>query len=232
MKGEKDSNENVRAHWIREQLRSLPNGLRILDAGAGEQQYKDACMHLNYVSQDFAQYKPENLPSGLQMEKWDYKQLDIISDITSIPEPDGSFDAVLCSEVLEHVPDPVAAIKELARLVKSGGQLILTAPFCSITHFAPFHFSTGFNRFFYEHHLPILGFEIEVFEQNGNYFDWLEQELGRMPSVANRYANTEPGRIDYRKIGMVRKLLRDLSSKENSSSELLSFGCHIRARKK
>lgn len=227
-----DINEHNRAVWIRKQLVSLQDGLRLLDAGAGEQQYKNSCGHLNYVSQDFAQYKPDNIPSGLQMEKWEYPTLDIVSDIRSIPEPDASFDAVLCSEVLEHVPDPVAALTELARLTKSGGVLLLTAPFCSLTHFAPFHFSTGFNRFFYEYHLPALGFTIEELQYNGNYFDWLHQELGRLPSIAQRYAGHETSRFEYRKIGAVRELLQELSEKGKQSTELLAFGCHVRARKK
>lgn len=226
------SNEVTRSAWIRAQLRALPAGNRILDAGAGEQQYRDACSHLQYVSQDFAQYKPENLPSGLQMEKWDYKQLDIVSDITAIPENDGAFDAVLCTEVLEHVPDPVAALKELSRLLKTGGVLILTAPFCSITHFAPFHFASGLNKYFYEHHFPLMNLEIEEISTNGNYFSWLEQELGRLPSIAHRYAKKETGRLEYRKISALRKMLKELSANDSGSGDLLYFGNHIRARKK
>ena len=65
------------------------------------------------------------------MGSWDQTGLDIVGDITSIPEPDASFDAILCVEVLEHVPDPLAALRELGRLLKPNGQLILTAPFCS-----------------------------------------------------------------------------------------------------
>lgn len=227
-----DTNEERRRKWITDQLSALPEGSSLLDAGAGEQQYRSACKHLHYVSQDFAQYKPENLPKGLQMEKWEYPALDIVSDITSIPRPDQSFDAILCSEVLEHVPDPVAALKELARLTRSGGQLILTAPFCSLTHFAPYHFSTGFNRYFYEHHLSLLGFTIEELSYNGNYFDWLDQELGRLPSIADRYSGKEPSRFDYRRITAVRKLLKELSATGKESTELLALGCHVLARKK
>jgi len=63
--------------------------------------------------------------------------VDVISDITSIPLPDASFDACLCTEVLEHLPHPIEALRELARLLRPGGRLILTAPFCSLTHFSP-----------------------------------------------------------------------------------------------
>ena len=40
-------------------------------------------------------------------------------DITAIPHPDDSFDAILCIHVLEHVPDDRAAMRELARVLKS-----------------------------------------------------------------------------------------------------------------
>src|ERR1041385_5730478 len=136
------TNEENRAAWIGKQLEKLPGNSRLLDAGAGEQQYKKFCKHLNYVSQDFAQYAPEKMEEGLQMEKWNYGRLDIVSDITAIPEPDKSFDAILCTEVFEHIPDPPAALKEFSRLLRKGGTLILTAPFTSLTHFAPYHYYT------------------------------------------------------------------------------------------
>ncbi len=85
---------------------------------------------------------------------WDNTKLDIVSDITSIPLPDASVDAIMCTEVFEHIPDPIAAVKEFGRLVKPGGYLLITAPFASLTHFAPYHFASGLSRFFYEKHLP------------------------------------------------------------------------------
>jgi ubiquinone/menaquinone biosynthesis C-methylase UbiE len=128
-------------------LKKIPAGYKILDAGAGECQFKKYCTHLNYVSQDFAQYNGDG-NVGLQMGSWDNTQLDIVSDITSIPVADGSFDAVMCTEVLEHVPDPVAALKEMNRTLRSGGYLMITVPFASLTHFAPYHFASGLNKFF------------------------------------------------------------------------------------
>jgi ubiquinone/menaquinone biosynthesis C-methylase UbiE len=133
-------NDKNRVEWLRKTLKSIPSGLRILDAGAGEKRFKDFCSHLDYVSQDFAQYNGEGDKTGLQMGKWDQANLDIVSDITSMPEPDESFDAILCTEVFEHIPDPISAIKEFSRLLKRGGRLIITAPFCCGTHFAPYYF--------------------------------------------------------------------------------------------
>lgn len=46
-------NEERRNEWIEKQLKSIPDGLRILDAGAGELRWKKFCSHLEYVSQDF-----------------------------------------------------------------------------------------------------------------------------------------------------------------------------------
>ena len=149
-----DHNQADRDVWIEKQLKALNDGVRILDAGAGEQKYKKYCSHLDYVSQDFGQYDGVGDSKGLQTEKWDQRSLDIICDITKIPQPDRSFDAILCLEVLEHLPEPILAIKEFNRILKSGGKLILTAPFCSLTHYSPYHFYSGFNSYFYKKHLP------------------------------------------------------------------------------
>jgi SAM-dependent methyltransferase len=50
-------------------------------------------------------------------------------DIHRLTHADGTFDAVVCLDVLEHVPDPVAAVAELARVLAPGGFGILTFPF-------------------------------------------------------------------------------------------------------
>ena len=79
------------------------------------------------------------LAEGLQTGEWDTSRIDLVSDITEIPAPDASFDAILCSEVLEHIPEPTHALDEFMRLLRPGGTLILSAPFASLVHFAPYH---------------------------------------------------------------------------------------------
>jgi SAM-dependent methyltransferase len=65
---------------------------------------------------------------GLHTSHWDTASVDIVSDITSIPEPDASFDAILCSEVLEHVPDPKKFMSEVYRVGKGRGYLEFPLP--------------------------------------------------------------------------------------------------------
>mgnify|MGYP000872371807 CR=1 FL=1 len=93
-----------RDKWIKDSLSSLPKGSSILDAGAGESKYKKFCGHLKYTSQDIAEYDGQGDGYGIQTQTRDYSNLDIISDITSIPVEDGSFDSVMCIEVFEHLP--------------------------------------------------------------------------------------------------------------------------------
>ena len=143
-------NELNRQAWLKKTLGALPAGSRLLDAGAGELQNRLHCGHLAYVSQDFCQYEGQRggVPAeGLQCSSWDTSRIDLVSDITAIPAPDASFDAILCSEVLEHVPEPTHALDEFARLLKPGGVVILTAPFSSNVHMAPYHFCSGFSRY-------------------------------------------------------------------------------------
>jgi SAM-dependent methyltransferase len=139
------NNEPSRSKWLKETLSKLPDSLKILDAGAGELANKKYCTHLDYVSQDLCEYEGSGNSSGLQTGVWNTNEIDIISDIVNIPEPNESYDAILCSEVFEHLPDPVRAMHEFKRLFKKDGLLIITAPFCSLTHFAFYHFSLGFN---------------------------------------------------------------------------------------
>jgi SAM-dependent methyltransferase len=112
------SNISNRERWLKKTLRKIPKGKKILDAGAGELQYKKYCEHLKYTSQDFAEYNGEGNTSGLQMGSWDNTKLDIVSDITSIPVANASFDAIMCVEVFEHIPKPIDAIKEFSRILK------------------------------------------------------------------------------------------------------------------
>jgi len=53
---------------------------------------------------------------------------DLRLDVTALALPDGAFDAVICSHVLEHVPDDAAAMRELRRVAAPGGFTLVTVP--------------------------------------------------------------------------------------------------------
>jgi SAM-dependent methyltransferase len=225
-------NAATRDAWVAEALTALPPGARLLDAGAGECQYKKHCGHLKYVAQDNSVYDGKG-DTGLQTGTWDFSKIDIVSDVVDIPEPDASFDAVLCTEVLEHLPDPVRALDEMARLLRPGGTFIITAPFWSLTHFAPYHYATGFNRYFYEFHLGRLGFDIVEMTPNGNFFECVGQELRRVADMAQRFSGGDkPTLLELHATQIVLAMVERMSARDTGSPEMLHFDCQVRAVKR
>lgn len=58
----------------------------------------------------------------------DPRGVDLSLDITGMDLPDGAFDAVVCSHVLEHVADDRAAMRELRRITQLGGWCLVSVP--------------------------------------------------------------------------------------------------------
>ena len=116
--------------------------------------------------------------------------------------------------------------------VRPNGMVVtgtLTAPFCSLTHLAPYHFATGFSRYWYRTHLPSMGFEVRELKENGNFFEYLAQEVRRSRGVARRYANDNLSDHEWEAAETLLGAMERLSSKDRGSSELLHFGCHVLA---
>lgn len=191
--------QKTRDTWVNQQLSNLPSGSKILDAGCGSQRYRESCKHLEYKSQDFGKYTQDDLEGfdtsiGNQkgfdstltsQDSYLYGRLDYEGDICSIQEEDSYFDAILCTEVLEHLTKPRDAVEELLRVLKPGGIIILTAPTHSLKHMDPYHFYTGFTNRFYEQLSDDFSCELLSIEQNLEYYGVMALELARSMSKMN-----------------------------------------------
>ena len=101
----------------------------LLDVGAGQAPWRELLdSQVNYVAIDTA----SAAEFGMQR-----KAGIVYYDGVTIPFPDASFDHLLCSEVLEHVPDEHGFMTEITRVLRPGGTLILTVPWSARVHHLP-----------------------------------------------------------------------------------------------
>ncbi len=130
---------------------SLPAGSSIADVGAGLAPFRELFSHVRYLTVDRAES-----PHG------DESDFDIVASAEAIPLEGASLDAILCTQVLEHLPEPAEALKEFFRLLKPDGKLFLTAPLVWEEHEKP-HDYFRYTRSGLAHLLDRAGFRsIEI----------------------------------------------------------------------
>lgn len=105
----------------------------LLDVGCGNKPYK-SCFEPFVDTHIGLEYSPESVYRGCAA--------DFFGNAMQIPLADNSVDTVLCTEVLEHLPNPEKAIAEFARILRPSGIVITTAPF-----FYPIHDAWDFFRY-------------------------------------------------------------------------------------
>jgi ubiquinone/menaquinone biosynthesis C-methylase UbiE len=176
-----DFNQRGRDEWVRMKAAVIPEGSRVLDVGAGTCPYRNLFNHCDYRTHDFKRYQGEKLGGTTE-----YGVIDYVSDVSAIPESSGFFDVILCTEVLEHVPEPIEALREISRLIRKGGVVLITAPLGSGLHQEPYHFYGGYTPHWYRHFGEKFGFRIAEVTPNGGFFRMLAQECNRAGSFLSR----------------------------------------------
>jgi SAM-dependent methyltransferase len=117
--------------FLRPALAQLPPGT-VLDVGAGQAPWRGWLpAHCQYTGLDVANAGDFGMSRGADITYYDGK---------TMPFASGSFDTALCVEVLEHAPEPDALMAEIARVLKPGGQLLMTVPWSARRHHIPYDF--------------------------------------------------------------------------------------------
>lgn len=135
---------------------------RVLDLGAGMAKYKPILIKnaADYVACDVR--KTENI--------------DTVCDVTNLIFALESFDTVISTQVFEHVDNPFSVVREIKKVLKAGGNAIITAPFM-----VPFHADPKdnfrFSREGLEEIFKSSGFEIVDSGIYGGFFMVLSEML-------------------------------------------------------
>ena len=132
---------------------------RMLDVGAGQAPWKGMLpATAEYVGLDV--YAAGDFGMSRRGEI-------VLYDGVTLPFEVAEFDNAMCIEVLEHVPDPVAFLREVGRVLKPGAPIFLTVPWAARIHHVP-HDYHRFTRFRLEALLEESGFDTISLTERGN----------------------------------------------------------------
>jgi SAM-dependent methyltransferase len=164
------------AAWLERQAR-IGEGYRVLDVGCGPKPYYPffAGRASEYIGVDVV----ENPVAELR------------GSVESLPVEDGSFDLVLCTQVLEHCDDPAQAVRELRRVTAPGGRVLASTHGVQWYHPSPVDYwrwtHEGLRRLFTTN---ADWSELEV-EPSGGTSACLAMLLGAYTEVAFRRARAK-----------------------------------------
>jgi SAM-dependent methyltransferase len=119
----------------------------VLDVGCGEQPLRER------VEAAGASYV------GLDVTQNASRTVAVVGSVLELPFDADRFDVVICSEVLEHVPEPRQALAEIARVLVPGGRLVLSTPFLYPLHESPYDYFR-YTPFFYDYAAREVGLQL------------------------------------------------------------------------
>ena len=163
--------------FVREVANGLSPGTVILDVGAGSAPYRELFAHCEYITADWTRSPHEQS-----------SEVDVLANAQALPLKNDTADAVLLTQVLEHVVDPAAVLLEMSRVLRPGGRLFLTVPFVWEVHEAPFDF-WRFTPFSLQDLLTSAGFEGVVIQPRTDCFTTTAQLLRNLRSAMGRAAD-------------------------------------------
>jgi len=159
---------------------NINSGSLVLDAGAGDDPYKELFKDINYHSTDFGKVNKIYAPCTY------------ICDLVSIPIRSNSYDAIIFTQVLEHVPEPELVLQELFRILKPGGIMFFTSPLFFSEHEIPYDFYR-YTKFGLNYLFDKVGFSIERINWLEGYFGTLgyqyEHESRDLPYLPMQFSN-------------------------------------------
>lgn len=138
---------------------SHSNGF-VLDLGCGEMPYREL------IERNAKRYFALEYPGAANFFDEKIDKVDVYGDAQVIPFAKNVFDTVFSTEVLEHVPRSSAMLSESFRILKEGGILIMTVPYCYKIHMEP-HDYFRFTKYGLTHLLDNVGFQILDMKSNG-----------------------------------------------------------------
>lgn len=163
------------ARGVEDLTRGL-KGRRVIDVGCGVQPYRGMLGGFSqYVGFD-SPLRPDSATSA-----------DAFGDATALPFVAACADAVLCTEVMEHVADPPVMLAEIRRVLAPGGHLVLSVPFTWHIHDEPFDY-WRFTEYGLRLVLERAGFEVVVLQSvNGMVGALLQSRCYMFLHVAGRF---------------------------------------------
>ena len=115
------------------------------------------------------------------------KRPDVQADAASIPFAAGVFDAVICAELMEHLPDPRLVLAETVRVLRRGGMILITVPFLYPIHADPYDFGR-YTETYWRRALADHGFCAVEVEAQGTF---LSVQVNQAKHAANALLPTD-----------------------------------------